>query len=65
MINKDIKSLSFAEIKEEIHKISIIDLYKSGDSVKVLEWFKDDKRKNVLALKNKLQKELDLYINEV
>lgn len=65
MINKDIKSLSFAEIKEEINKISIIDLYKSGDSIKVLDWFKDDRRKNVLALKNKLQKELDLYLNEV
>jgi ribonuclease HII len=65
MINKDIKSLSFAEIKEVINKISIIDFYKSGDSTKFLEWFKDDKRKNVLALKNKLQKELDLYLNEV
>lgn len=65
MINKDIKSLSFAEIKEEINKISIIDLYKSGDITKILEWFTGDKRKNVLGLKNKLQKELDLYLNEV
>ena len=65
MINKDIKSLSFAEIKEEINKVSIIDLYKRGESTKVLEWFKDDKRKNVLTLKSKLQKELDLYLNEV
>lgn len=65
MINKDIKSLSFAEIKEEINKLSIIDLYKRGESTKVLECFKDDKRKNVLTLKNKLQKELDLYLNEV
>ncbi|WP_160690247.1 ribonuclease HII [Clostridium sp. C2-6-12] len=65
MINKDIKSLSFAEIKEEINNISIIDLYKSGKSSKVLEWFEDDKRKNVLALKTKIQKELDLYLNEV
>lgn len=64
-MNKDIKSLSFAEIKEGIKNVSIIDLYKNGESTKVFEWFKEDKRKNVLVLENKLRKELDSYINEV
>lgn len=65
IMNKDIKSLSCTEIKEEINKISIADLYKSGDSAKIIDWLKEDKRKNVLALKNKIQRELDSYLNEV
>ena len=50
---------------KEINKISIIDLYKSSDSAKIIDWLKDDQRKNVLALKNKIQRELDSYLNEV
>jgi ribonuclease HII len=63
--NKDIKSLSFAEIKEEIYKLSIVNLYKNGESTKIIDWLKDDKRKNVLSLKNKIQRESDLYLNEI
>ncbi|AWK51351.1 ribonuclease HII [Clostridium beijerinckii] len=65
IINKDIKSLSFSEIKEEINKISIIDLYKSGHSTKIIDWLENDKRKNVLSIKNKIQRQLDLYLDEV
>ena len=65
MINKDIKSLSFSEIKEEINKISIVDLCKRGQVSKVINWLEEDKRKNVLSLKNKIQRELELYLTEV
>lgn len=65
IINEDIKSLSFAEIKKEINKISISDLYETGEFSKVIDWLKEDKRKNVLSLKNKIQKEIDTYLNEV
>ena len=64
-MNKDIKSLSFAEIKEEINKISIVELYKKGNSARIIDWLKEDKRKNVLSLKDKIQRELDSYLNEV
>lgn len=65
MINKDIKSLSFAEIKEEINKVAIADLYRTGKLTEVIDWLKGDKRKNVLSLKNKVEKEKDTYLNEV
>ncbi|OPJ65515.1 ribonuclease HII [Clostridium chromiireducens] len=63
--NEDIKSLSFAEIKEQIHKFSIIDSYKSGEYIKIINWLKEDKRKNVLSLKDKIEKQLKMYLNEV
>ncbi|EKQ53969.1 MULTISPECIES: ribonuclease HII [unclassified Clostridium] len=63
--NEDIGALSFAEIKEEIHKLSIIDSYKNGEHIKILNWLSKDKRKNVLSLKNRVEKELDSYLNEV
>ena len=65
IINEDIKSLSYEEIKTEICKISVIDLYKNGDITKIIDWLKDDKRKNVVSLKHKIQSELDLYLQEV
>jgi ribonuclease HII len=64
LLNRDIKSLSFTEIKDEICKISIIDCYKSGNHTEIINWLKKDKRKNVLSLKNKIEKELDSYLNE-
>ena len=57
--------MSFSEIREEINKISIVDLYKDGDHTKVIDWLDGDKRKNVLSLKNKIQRELDIYLNEI
>ncbi|WP_297425058.1 ribonuclease HII [Clostridium sp.] len=63
--NGDIGALSFTEIKEEIHKLSIIDSYKNGEHIKILNWLSEDKRKNVLSLKNRIEKELDSYLNEV
>jgi len=65
IINKDIRSLSFIEIKEEVSKISIVDSYKNGEYTKIINWLKEDKRKNVLSFKNKIQRELDSYLNEV
>jgi ribonuclease HII len=65
LINKDIKTLSFTEIKEKINEIFIVKLYENGDHKEVIDWLSGDKRKNVLALKNKIQRELDIYLNEV
>lgn len=65
IVNKDIRSLPFAEIKEEINKVSIADLYRTEELTKIIEWLKGDKRKNVLSLKNKVEKERDTYLNEV
>lgn len=65
IINEDIKSLSFTEIKKEISKISIPDLYKGGELTKVINWLNKDKRKNVLSLKSKIEKETDIYLKEV
>lgn len=65
IINQDIKSLSFTEIKKEIDKISIHELYKTGELAPIIDWLKEDKRKNVLSLENKIQKEINAYLNEV
>lgn len=65
IINKDISSLSFSEIKEELCKTSITDLYKSGDYTKIINWLKEDKRKNVISLKGKIERELNSYLNEI
>lgn len=65
IFNKDIRSLPFAEIKEEINKVSIADLYRTGELTKIIDWLKGDKRKNILSLKNKVEKERDTYLNEV
>ena len=64
-INEEIKSLSFTEIKEYMHEISLIDSYRSGRLTEIIDWLNTDKRKNVLSLKNKIQRELDSYLNEV
>lgn len=65
IINEDIKSLSFAQIKEEISKISIINEYKNNNSEKIINWLEKDKRKNVLSLSVKLRKEIEAYLKEV
>lgn len=65
IINEDIKSLSFSEIKQELYKFSIIDLYKGGNYEKIINWLNEDKRKNVLSLKVKIEKELDSYLSEI
>lgn len=65
IISEDIKTLSFAQIKEEISKISIIDEYKNEKSDSIIEWLENDKRKNVLALASRLKKELAAYLKEL
>lgn len=65
IINEDIKSLSFAKIKDKVSKISIINEYKENNYENIIRWLESDKRKNVLALSSKLKKELDAYLKEV
>jgi ribonuclease HII len=65
IINEDIKSLSFTEIKKEISEHSIINVYRDGDYDEIINWLKKDKRKNVLSLKEKIEKELAAYLNEI
>ena len=65
IISEEIKSLSFAQIKEEISKISIIDEYKNNNFENIIQWLESDKRKNVLSLAAKLNKELNAYLREV
>lgn len=65
IINEDIKSFSFAKIKEEVSKVCVIESYKSGEINKILEWLGSDTRKNVLTLKSKIEKEISAYVNEV
>lgn len=65
IINEDITLLSFTEIKGEINKISVVDYYKNGHLPEIIKWLENDKRKNVLSIKNKIQKELDIYLNEI
>lgn len=65
IINEEIKSLSFQHIKEELSKNSVVDLYKNGDYENLINWLKEDKRKNVLSLKSKIERELQLYLNEI
>lgn len=65
IINEDIKSLSFAQIKDEISKISIVEEYKNNTHKGIINWLECDKRKNVLSLSAKLNKEIQAYIKEV
>ena len=65
IISEDIGSLSFAQVKEEISKFSIIEEYKNNNSDNIIEWLEGDKRKNVLSLASKLKKELDGYLKEI
>ena len=65
IINEDIKSLSFAQIKDEISKISIVEEYKNNTHEGIINWLESDKRKNVLSLAAKLNKEIQAYIKEV
>lgn len=65
IINEDIGSLSFTEIKNEINKISVMDYYKNNNLTEIIKWLEKDKRKNVLSIKNRLEKELKLYLDEV
>lgn len=65
IINEGIKSFSFAQIKEEISKVCVIEAYKSGEIQKILKWLGSDTRKNVLTLKARIEKEISAYIKEV
>ncbi len=65
IINEDIKSLSFAKIKDEMSKISIINEYKNNNYESIIHWLECDKRKNVLALASKLKKEINAYLKEI
>lgn len=65
IINEDSKSFSFADIKQEISKVCVIEAYKSGEINEILEWLGKDTRKNVLTLKSRIEKEISSYINEV
>lgn len=65
IINKDIKLFSFAQIKEELSKVSVIELYKNGEIHKILNWLGTDTRKNVLGLKVRIEKEISTYTKEV
>lgn len=65
IINEEIKSFSFAQIKEEISKVCVIEAYKNGEIQEILEWLGSDTRKNVLTLKAKIEKEISAYIKEV
>lgn len=65
IINEEIQALSFSKIKEEISKISIVEEYKNNNYKNIIKWLESDKRKNVLSLAGKLNKELKAYLNEV
>ena len=65
IISEDIKSLSFAEVKEKVLKLSVIEEYKNNNFDSIIQWLESDKRKNVLSLASKLKKELDGYLKEV
>ncbi len=65
IINEEIASLSFVEIKNEINKISVVDYYKNNNLEEIIKWLEKDKRKNVLSIKSKIEKELNSYLNEI
>ena len=65
LINEDLKNITFSKIKDEVSKISIVNLYKSKELEKIIYKLNADSRKNVMALGNKLNRELDAYLNEV
>ena len=65
-VNSDnIESLSFKTIKEEIDKISIEELYTSEDAKSIIECLLKDKRKNVISLGQKLEKEKKAHFSEI
>lgn len=65
-LNKDdLCSLSFNRIKEEVGKISINKLCKSEEVHEFIECLLKDKRKNVISLGQKLQKEKESHLNEI
>lgn len=65
IINEDILSLPFSKIKEEISKVNLVESYNNGELLKLIDLLNKDKRKNVLSISSKLQKELNIYLNEV
>lgn len=65
IINEGIAALSFSEIKAEISQISVIDYYRNGKLSEVIECFENEKRKNVLSIKTRIEKELDSYLTEI
>ncbi|AGF55092.1 ribonuclease HII [Clostridium saccharoperbutylacetonicum] len=65
IINEGIAALSFSEIKAEISQIPVIDYYRNGKLSEVIKCFENEKRKNVLSIKTRIEKELDSYLTEI
>lgn len=65
-LNSDnVEALSFKDIKEEINKMSITEIYKSDYVTQLIQCLLKDKRKNVSSLGRKLKKEKEAHLNEI
>ena len=65
LLNKDIDSLSYKEIKSFVDNINIIEEKHNAELVYLIDKLALDKRKNVKALSEKLQRERDKIKKEV
>ena len=65
ILSLEITSLNFKEIKELITKIDVSESYKDEKVTEVIELLLSDSRKNVIALGNKLKKDVEKMVKEV
>ena len=65
LLNKDISSLSYKDIKVYVDKIKIDKAFNKEELLKVIEVLKADIRKNVISLGEKLKKNRDKYEKEI
>ena len=64
ILTTDISTLSFKAVKEMVDKIKVNEIYKSKELIYIINVLKNDKRKNINSLGDKLKKSKEKIENE-
>lgn len=65
ILTMDISSLSYKIVKEKVDEINVNELYSSEELIKIIDILKADKRKNINALGDKIQRAKEKIENEI
>lgn len=65
ILTTDISTLSFKAVKEMVDKIKVNEIYKSKELIYIINVLKNDKRKNINSLGDKLKKSKEKIENEI
>lgn len=65
ILTTDISTLSFKAVKEMVDKIKVNEIYNSKELIYIINVLKNDKRKNINSLGDKLKKSKEKIENEI